>query len=233
MKVATREEQLLRPASLIIEEFVAHHPPARAQEARFQLLEAVASRLGGFDLTTYQQVFRVRPIAAAQLVLATARAVVTAIDGSGIPPALAVSALAREALDEAKKKRSGAYHTDFRLAQHLAASVSERLNQGAKIVDPACGAGMLLTAVTMAACGADRQFASEWLAESVFAADLSENSLRGTLVALACLTDDVSALAKMRANWRVQDSLLVGPRGWRHVAKKGFDVVVANPPWRA
>lgn len=231
MKTTTREAQLLKPASLLVEEFVGHHPTARGQEVRFQLLEAVASRLGGFDLETYQQAFRVRPIAAAELVLARARAVVTAIDGSGIPPALAVSALAREALDEAKKKRSGAYHTDFRLAQHLASSVSERLKQGAKIVDPACGAGILLTAVTMAACGADRQFASEWLAESVFAADLSENALRGTLIALACLTDDVSALAKMRAKWRIQDSLLVGAGGWQHATKKGFDVVVANPPW--
>jgi predicted RNA methylase len=231
MRATTREAQLLRPASLLVDQFVAHHPPARGQEARFQLLEAVASRLGGFDLDTYQQVFRVHPITSAELVLATARAVVTAIDSSSIPPALAVSALAREALDEARRKQSGAYHTDFRLAQHLAASVSERLRQGAKIVDPACGAGILLTAITMAACGADRQFASEWLAESVFAADLSENALRGTLIALACLTDDVRALAKMRGKWRVQDSLLVGPSGWRHATKKGFDVVVANPPW--
>jgi predicted RNA methylase len=231
MKATTREALLLRPASLLVDEFVANHPPARAQEVRFQLLEAVASRLGGFDLDTYQQAFRVRPIAKAELVCAIARAVVTAIDSSGIPPALAVSALAREALDEAKKKRSGAYHTDFRLAQHLAANVSERLKQGVKIIDPACGAGILLTAVTMAACGADRQFASEWLAESVFAADLSENALRGTLIALACLTDDVSALAKMRAKWRVQDSLVVGPQGWHHATETGFDVVVANPPW--
>lgn len=228
MKATTREAQLLRPAWLLVDEFVANHPTALTQEVRFQLLESVASRLGGFDLDTYQQVFRVRPIAKAELVRATARAVVTAIDGSGIPPALAVSALAREALDEAKKKRSGAYHTDFRLAQHLAANVSEHLKPGVKIIDPACGAGILLAAVTMAACGADRQFTSEWLAESVFAADLSENALRGTLTALACLTDDVNALAKMRAKWRVQDSLLVDPRGWHD---EGFDVVVANPPW--
>jgi len=231
MKATTREAQLLRSASLLVDEFVRHHPPSLGQEARFQLLEAVASRLGGFDLDTYQQAFRVRAIATDRLVRTTARAVVTAIAESGIPPALAVSALAREALDEATKKRSGAYHTDFRLALHLAASISDRLEPGAKVIDPACGAGILLTAVTMAACGADRQFTSDWLAESVFAADLSENALRGTLIALACLTDDVSALAKMRTKWRVQDSLLVGPHGWHHATQDGFDIVVANPPW--
>lgn len=231
MKVTTREAQLLKPTSLLVEGFVGRHVLARQQEARFQLLEAVASRLGGFDLRTYQDAFGVSPIGPAEPVLAAARAVVTAIDSSGIPPALAVSALAREALNEETKKRSGAYHTDFRLAQHLASTVSDRLRPGAKIVDPACGAGILLTAVTMAACGADRQFTSEWLADSVFAADLSENALRGTLIALACLTDDVQALTAMRSKWRVQDSLLAGLGGWRDTAENGFDLVVANPPW--
>jgi methylase of polypeptide subunit release factors len=231
MKSTTREAHLLKSATAIVEDFVGHHTPSRRQEARFQLLEAVGSRLGGFDLQAYQNAFKVKPVATAEHVLATARAVVKAINSSGIPPALAVSALAREALDEANMKRSGAYHTDFRLAQHLAATVSNRLKAGIKIVDPACGAGILLTAVTMAACGADRQFASQWLAESVFAADLSENALRGTLIALSCLTDDVPALCKMRSKWRVQDSLLAGAESWRPAARKGFDLVVANPPW--
>ena len=231
MKSTTQEAKLLRFATQIVKEFVGQHAAPKQQEAQFQLLEAVGSRLGGFDLHAYQKAFKVRPVVAAEHVLVTARAVVTAIDASGIPPALAVSALAREALNETTKKRSGAYHTDFRLAQHLASSISDRLKPGAKIVDPACGAGILLTAVTMAACGADRQFASEWLSESVFAADLSENALRGTLIALSCLTDDVHALLKMRSKWRIQDSLLAGPGSWRNAAKKGFDIVVANPPW--
>lgn len=35
----------------------------------------------------------------------------------------------------------------------------------------------------------------------------------------------------MRKHWKVHDSLLCGLLGWKDVARDGFDVVVANPPW--
>lgn len=231
MTAKTRESQRLRHAAALVDAFVGRQPVEQRQEARFQLLEAVASRLGGFELDVYQAAFDVSPIANIDTVLKAARWVVEAIRDSDVPPALAVSALAREALQKADKRRSGAYHTDFRLARHLAASINVRVKLGAKVVDPACGAGILLTAVTLAVCGADRRLTSEWLARSVYAADLTEAALRGTLIALACLTDDVPALVTMRARWRVQDSLLAGPESWISEAKDGFDLVVANPPW--
>lgn len=231
MRPVSKEAQLLKGAADAIDRFVHRHRQAPGQEARFQLLEAVASRLGGFDLALYRERFAVEAIADAETLLAEARDVVAAIEASGIPAALAVSALAREALDAGRQRRSGAYHTDFRLAQHLAATLGDALRPGIKVIDPACGAGILLAAITMAACGADRRLTGEWLASSVFAADLSPNALRGTQIALACLTDDVAALARMRANWRAGDSLLAGAPGWEPVAGPGFDVVVANPPW--
>lgn len=231
MKAVSREAQLLNSAALVVDDFVKSHKSSQRQEARFQLLEAAASRLGGFDLTAYHRAFKIRPIEPCSSLLATARYVVSEIDASGIPPALALSALAREALDEAAQRQSGAYHTDFRLAQHLASSVAPRLKPSSKIIDPACGAGILLAAVTIAVCGADRKLTGEWLSRCVFAADLSDNALRGTQIALACLTDDVPTLKKMRANWRVQDSLVSGLPVWAKSAKGGFDAVVANPPW--
>lgn len=231
MRSNSREANLLKAATALVERVVGEHPPLRQQEVRFQLLEAVASRLGGFDLSQYQQRFGVTALVEVERLCMQARTIVAEIRASGIPPALAVSALAREALDAASQKRAGVYHTDFRLAQHLASTTAQGLKPTAKVIDPACGAGILLAAVALEVCGADRQFANEWLARNVFAADLSANALRGTLIALSCLSDDVDTLVRMRANWRIQDSLLAGPESWAKVVKGGFDLVIANPPW--
>lgn len=226
----SRETQLLKQANEIIDRFVGSFARERRQEARFQILEAMASRFGGFDLLDYQSTFRIASIANVDVVMEAARDVVECLEETGIPASLALSALAREALDKTAQRRSGAYHTDFRLAQHLADLIAPKVRAGIKVVDPACGAGILLAALTIKACGADRNLTNAWLAKSVYAADLAENALRGTLIALACHTDDVNVLSQMRNRWRVQDSLLAGCEAWRSEAK-GFDIVVANPPW--
>lgn len=230
MKSASRETQLLRQASGIIDRFVRELPTSKQQETRFQILEAVASRFGGFDLADYQKTFKRPHFIDRAALLELAREILKSLEITGIPPSLAVSALAREALDVSSKRRSGAYHTDFRLAQHLANLIGAKYRTGIKVVDPACGAGILLAALTIATCGADRKLTNTWLAKSVYAADLSENALRGALIALACHTDDVGTLFEMRSKWRVQDSLLAGSEAWQDDAR-GFDVVVANPPW--
>ncbi len=90
---------------------------------------------------------------------------------------------------------------------------------------------MLLTALMVETCGGDRRLAAEWLAEGVHAADLSTNALRGCLLSLACLTDDLDALEAMRARWLLGDSLMCPPDAWRRLAPGGFDAVIANPPW--
>ena len=200
-------------------------------ELRLQLLEAAASRFGGFDLKAFQELFSIKVVRPAKQLVEDARAIVQSIDDCGIHPALALSALARETLDEAERKKSGAYHTDFRLAMHLAYSNEACLRPGMKVVDPACGAGILLAAVSVVACGSDRILASDWIRNSVFAADLSPLALRGTLIALSAFTDDLEALQEMRTKWRVQDSLLAPDDNWVTVAPEGFDLVIANPPW--
>ena len=203
----------------------------RRDELRLQVLEATAARIGGFDLAEFQQAFGFDPLMPATELMDMARGVVTDIEATGIPPALALSALARERLDEAEQRSSGAYHTDFRLALHLAGGVAEQLRPGMRVIDPACGAGMLLAAVSTVACGRDRVLANEWLRHSVHAADLSSAALRGTLLSLACLTSDLQALVAMRSRWLAQDSLLAPAASWEVLAPGGFDLVVANPPW--
>lgn len=230
MKAKTLEASLLRPAEELVRKFECNWPSELRQEARFQLLEAVASRLGGFKLEAYFAEFEISCLEVPSVLLQTARDVIAKLDPA-IPPALAVSALAREALSRSDQRISGAYHTDFRLALHLANSLAPLVRCDAKVIDPACGAGMLLAALTVTICGADRTLTSGWLANCVYAADLSPGALRGALLSLACLTDEIPALREMRDKWRIGDSLLQASDGWGSTASGGFDVVIANPPW--
>ncbi|MCW5715428.1 MAG: N-6 DNA methylase [Bauldia sp.] len=226
----TLEDRLLARAEHLLQVALGRAGP-RTEELRMQVLEAAASRFGGFDVEEFHAATSIAAVRSAGALAELARPVVEEIQRTGIPPALALSALAREELNQAEQRKRGAYHTDFRLALHLAEGVADCLRPGAQVVDPACGAGMLLAAVSIVACGRDRVLSNEWLRHSVHAADLSPAALRGTLLALASLTSDVSSLKAMRGRWRVGDSLLAPDATWHAVAPDGFDLVVANPPW--
>lgn len=206
------------------------HGPA-SFELRLQVLEAVSARFGGFDLKAFHETFGVRSKSSAAELLELAAPVASAIERSPIHPALALSVLAREALHEQDRKSTGAYHTDFRLATRLAKLAASKLSYRSKVIDPACGAGILLAALTHAVCGMDRAKTAYWLAHGVCAADLSGNSLRAALLALASFTDDVSALKAMRTRWYCGDSLMADSKVWVAMAPEGFDAVIGNPPW--
>lgn len=223
------ESALLANADSEVSRFTARFGKL-AHESRLQALEAAASRLGGFNLEAFHRAFGVKPIAPEKVLMDAAEQIVCAIEQTPIPPALALSALSREPLKESDRKSTGAYHTDFRLASRLAAMPSP-LRSGMKVIDIASGAGILLAALTIAACGRDRKKTSDWLAHSVYAADLSSQSLRGTLLALASLTDDLPALVQMRSKWLCMDSLMASDETWKSMAAEGFDVVIGNPPW--
>ena len=200
-------------------------------EMRLQMLEACSARFGGFDLHEYHVAFGIKPQVSARTLLELANPVASAIEQTAIHPAFALSALAREALQEHDRKTTGAYHTDFRLAGRIAELATPSLTHGSKVIDPACGAGILLVALTIAVCGRDRAKTSVWLAQGVYAADLSRNSLRAALLSLASFTDDIDSLKVMRGRWLCGDSLMTDPKIWKTLAPKGFDAVVGNPPW--
>lgn len=200
-------------------------------ELRLQVLEAVSARFGGFDLAVFHEAFGVQNKKSAAELLELAAPVASAIERSPIHHALALSALAREALHEQDRKSTGAYHTDFRLATRLAQLAAPKLTHNSKVIDPASGAGILLAALTHAVCGMDRTKTAHWLAHGVCAADLSANSLRAALLSLASFTDDVAVLKVMRARWHCGDSLMADREVWAGMAPKGFDAVIGNPPW--
>lgn len=226
----TVEAQLLARASQLLQGFAAAFG-RDAEEARFQALEAAAVRMGTHDLVDFHAAFGREKIINVPKLQAIGAALIEEIDRTDIPGALALSALAREDLSRATQKKTGAYHTDFRLARRIAELAAPGLGIGSRVVDPACGAGILLSALTIEVCGTDRKMTADWLRHSVCATDLSEVPLRGALISLASLTDDIDALVAMRKRWATCDSLLADPKTWTKMAPNGFDAVIANPPW--
>lgn len=225
------EAEYLAPAEAALTRAVGEKTGPANFEFRLQVLEAASARFGGFDLAAFHEAFGIKSKRQATELLELAAPVVSAIGRSPIHPALALSALAREALQEQDRKSTGAYHTDFRLATRLAQLAAPKLTYKSKVIDPASGAGILLAALTHAVCGMDRAKTAHWLAHGVCAADLSANSLRAALLALASFTDDVSALKAMRTRWYCGDSLMADRKVWDAMAPDGFDAVIGNPPW--
>lgn len=224
------EVEYLATAESALEAAVRGNGPT-SFELRLQVLEAASARFGGFDLVAFHKVFGIKSKKPAAELLELAAPVAGAIERSPIHPALALSALAREALREQDRKITGAYHTDFRLATRLAQLAAPKLTYKSSVIDPASGAGILLAALTHAVCGMDRAKAAHWLAHGVCAADLSANSLRAAVLSLASFTDDVAALKVMRARWYCGDSLMADRKVWAAMAPEGFDAVIGNPPW--
>lgn len=225
------ETEYLAPAEAALTRAVGgKHGPA-SFEFRLQVLEAASARFGGFDLAAFHLAFGVQSKKSAAELLELAAPVASAIERSSIHHALALSALAREALREQDRKNTGAYHTDFRLATRLAQLAAPKLNHKSKVIDPASGAGILLAALTHAVCGLDRAKTAHWIAHGVCAADLSANSLRAALLSLASFTDDIEALKAMKARWHCGDSLMADRKVWAAMAPDGFDAVIGNPPW--
>lgn len=227
----TVQSSLLMKCEAALEEAVAEIGAADHVEGRLQILEACASRFGGFSLSEFNAAFNIKPLATQSMVLGAAREVVEEIERCGVPYAKALSVLSQVRLSDQATKAAGAYHTDFRLADALAESLAIDLTHNSTVVDPACGTGMLLIAITERVCGHDRRKLNRWFKSKLFAADLSETSLRGALLSLASLTNRVDVLRDMRSNWLCGDSLLASDEIWRNMASTGFDGVIANPPW--
>jgi hypothetical protein len=224
------EETILAPIALELDRIVGRSTGA-TKLAYIDVLEAMASRLGGYDLRAYQRRFKIRPVLKPSSALTSAEGLLTALRTLTIAPPLALAALARQPTSQVSRRRQGEFYTDFRLATALAESMRGDLQASAAIVDPASGTGMLLVASVLAAAGDDRVARARLLRERVVAADLSRAALRGARLALSSLTDDLDAVYSMSARFRCWDSLLVANSDWSRLLPPGQVAVVANPPW--
>lgn len=225
------EQALLQPANDFLECTTAHLAQDLRYEARLQILEAASGRLGTFSVREYFKLFEVEPLFAWAALDTACERLVAQFRDLPMHPSLALSALAREPLTTAAQREAGSYYTDFRLATLVAELAQSVRVAGRPVIDPACGAGILLCALTLAVCGHDRKKASSWLANHVHAADASPLALRGAALSLASFTDDLAAIRKMRSHWFCGDTLLRPESEWSVAAPGGYGCVVANPPW--
>lgn len=227
------EDVLLEPVEERITHALVEFAGGGDHEARLELLEAVACEIAGFDLDDYRALGGVTETIDSSTLRRAAPDVVAALEETPIPPALALTALAREPLTHSERRRAGCYYTDFRLAQFLAgrAIELESLERGDLVIDPASGTGILLVAVALAAFDGDKPALDDFVRHSACAADLSPVALRGVRVALMSLAHDLRSVECLDSRMRVGDSLTGGATHWRDVAPDGFDLVIGNPPW--
>jgi hypothetical protein len=199
--------------------------------ARIEILEGAASVAGGWSLEDFRRRHPGDYLVDTDAAVLVGAEIVTAIQRTCIPVALALSSLARPELEHTDRRKAGVYYTDFRLARYVAQQLIRPINRKDLVLDPAAGTGILLVGAGLVAAQSNRKYASHFVAEQACAADLAVESLRGARLALGSMTDSLDAIDSLDDRLRVQDSLLVGSGGWVDVAPNGFTVLVGNPPW--
>ena len=197
-------------------------------DARLVALEAVAAACGGWRLADFWNLTGRDSTRVYADPAPWADKIRASIAATGIPTALALSALGREVLPASQQRKTGAYYTDWRLAELLTATAVPEIATDGPWVDPACGSGMLLAAAAMQVPAGHERDAV--IRDRLSGADLSANALRGALLSVASLTEDLSAVSGFAGRLLRQDSLTSGP-AWAELAPAGAALVVGNPPW--
>jgi hypothetical protein len=231
--ISTRESVILNPAEEFLSAVVSNCEADQRDEIRLQILEAVAARLGGYSLEWYQSSYENAQTSRIDesLIQESGRKLSEILKSLPVPTAVALASLGSPTLTKSEKRRGGAYYTDWRLAEFLCGQLKVAKLKRPLIVDPASGTGILLVSVVLSLGEKQRQRVDSLLAQSLFAADLSQKALRGAALALCSLTRDRAVITSLRSHLRAADSLRDGPAMWKDMAPDGFDVVLGNPPW--
>lgn len=223
------EQTLLRP----IEELLTRATQrltsdAEPPDARLALLEAVASSHAGWDLEQFWTLTDQEPGLSDEKTAPLAEEILDSIHATEIPVPLALAALSREVLSADQQRTTGAYYTDWRLAQLLAADSVPRVQQPGLWIDPACGTGILLAAAALAIPeGPDRNTVIQ---DRLCGADLSSNALRGALLSVSSLTQELTTVKAFKERLLCQDSLR-SRAVWQSLAPEGAALIIGNPPW--
>lgn len=221
--VLSKVEQLLDEA---VASLLPHKDPTHA---RLSILEVVSSVHAGWSVEAYWKGPGGRLTAPFDSVpVAWAQRVLEAIEATIIPVPLALAALSREVLSPSQQRTTGAYYTDWRLAQLLADQAVSASNQPGLWLDPACGTGILLVALALTIeAGPERD---QVIRDRLTGADLSARALRGARLSVAALTADLAAVSAFSARLLLQDSLR-SQAEWLRLAPDGVAITIANPPW--
>lgn len=214
------ESRLLRGATALIDRFAG-----KTAVDRLYLLEAVAGLYAGWSVEEYWHSFNLKPgaIEGPQV-----RQVLDEIGASGIPVPLALAALSREEVEENTQKKTGAYYTDFRLAQLLAREGVRRVRTDGLWIDTACGSGMLLAAAALEVPEGERRDTT--IRVNLAGSDLSSLALRGSRLVVASTTPNLEAVESFNRRLWNMDSLRSSER-WKKYVGRGAALVIGNPPW--
>jgi SAM-dependent methyltransferase len=231
--VRSYEESVLARAEAVLKAAAGTDP-----QRRLEVLEAASCAYARLDVTEYWAEFcaesRARTGTGEAAVKAQATQLLQELDALAcavIPVPLALASLARVEISHGERRSTGAYYTDFRLARYLAGGLAEHIAPGMRVIDPAAGSGLLLTALALAVGAQGKVTTTDFVANAACAADLSELALRGARLALAATTDDLKAVLSLDERLLQGDSLLTDGAVWDQVSPGGFDAVIGNPPW--
>lgn len=223
---ATVEGKLLLAADELVDSAVSHAPDRAT--ARLEVLEAVSCHKAGISINNYRSITGYPTTTS--LPFSTVEAIYGSLDSCGIPFSLALSSLARMDMDKVQTKRNGAVYTDFRLSSYLASCVMKRYKHGT-LIDPSCG-----TSIVLAACADEhaKKFgtAAAFVSESLYGVDLSEDAIRGSILALASYLQTSEQLRLLASHFLCADSLLLGRAIPSRFGLDSFTCIVGNPPWK-
>ena len=228
-----RDRELLSEASSALEEAVERSGLEASADVRLRLLEGTAARVGGYSLDQFDLVVADTGSSdslASEATMGLTRKLAEAVRDCSLPPPLAIAALGDSDLDPVVRRRQGRYFTDSRLAMSLAFDVREQTTTAKSILDPSCGAGVLLVAIALQA-GSNQDHGAHLIRNVLWGIDRDPRAVRAARAAISSLTDDLDAVAGLCRRLIVADSLAVGRQWWRSRSNIGFEVVVGNPPW--
>ena len=224
-KALTYEANALRNTYEVVQSIIssAEDPDI----AKLELLEWVSCEISGINIVDYYSVLGIK--SKYRYRKSTIIEVINNIKDSGIQLPLALCSLARIEDEQAKVRRTGSYYSDFRLASYLASKVPMD-NPQAKIIDPACGTGVLLVACALQARTFHKDL-DEYIADNLYGIDLNAFAIRGSLLSLASLLKSKKALLSLSRHFLTQDSLDPSNDISAMFGLDGFSCVVGNPPW--
>lgn len=221
--MTSKEQALLRPAHNVL--------AGLPERAKRDVLEACAARLGGWSLDAYRDQFGLGAVLSAKAADELASSLLDAVRKSTIPPSLALAALAQPMEKGIRRRQAGAYYTDSRLAQHLAEVLLGGRRLTGPVIDPSCGAGMLLGALCLTIGPKARE---SFVAEQLCGADLDAEALAVARLVVASTLNGhraLDAVLKFDQRLMLGDSLTRSADEWAAVAPEGFAGIIGNPPW--
>ena len=217
----TYEQKLLYKAQRLLESYSMDF------RKRMLVVEYCASLEGGFPIGDYWNFLGI-PVEQQDYsaIAEYATQLHNLLLNSEIAFPLAISSLMSKPIPLSEQKKEGAFYTDFRLASFVAKECRSKLKKESSVADIAAGTGILLAGVALLYKEKYSNSFDYWIANKVFAYDLSEDALRGALAAIASLSHSLSAIKGLWNNWKTFDSLTTD-----HLDNCAFDIVVGNPPW--